>query len=221
MKTRLFTATCLLTLSVFFQPLPAADPKTDLPLIFSEDFEKGRERWQATDEKSWSHREVDGNKVFGIIRRQSSYKTKVRSPYHIALVKDITAADFVLTFRVRSTKDTGGHRDCCVFFNHQDATNFYYVHLGANPDPHSGQIMIVKDAPRKAITKNTNKTPWDDKWHQVKLVRDTKKGTIEIYFDDMEKPHMSAVDKTFGKGRIGIGSFDDMNDFDDIKLWGK
>ena len=81
--------------------------------------------------------------------------------------------------------------------------------------------MIVKDAPRKAITQNKNKTPWDDQWHNVKLVRDSKKGTIEIYFDDMKKPHMSAVDKTFGKGRIGLGSFDDMNDFDDIKIWGK
>ena len=59
------------------------------------------------------------------------------------------------------------------------------------------------------------------KWHNVKLVRDSKKGTIEIYFDDMKKIHMSAVDKTFGKGRIGLGSFDDMNDFDDIKIWGK
>ena len=45
-----------------------------------------------------------------------------------------------------------------------------------------------------------------------------KKGTIEVYFDDMTKPHMSVVDKTYGKGRIGIGSFDDMNDFDNIKL---
>ena len=126
-----------------------------------------------------------------------------------------------MTFRVKSTKDTGGHRDCCVFFNHQNETNFYYVHLGANPDPHSGQIMIVKDAPRKAITVNKNKTPWDDEWHNVKLVRNSKKGTIKIYFDNMEKPHMSATDKTFGKGRIGIGSFDDMNDFDDIKIWGK
>ena len=81
--------------------------------------------------------------------------------------------------------------------------------------------MIVKDAPRKAITENKKPTPWDAEWHQVKIVRDSKSGSIEIYFDDMEKPHMSAVDKTFGKGRIGIGSFDDMNDFDDVKLWGK
>jgi hypothetical protein len=55
----------------------------------------------------------------------------------------------------------------------------------------------------------------------VKLVRDSVKGTIEIYFDDMKTPHMTAIDKTFGKGRIGIGSFDDMNDFDDVRVYGK
>ena len=214
-------------LIIYISPISAedkieyTDDKKEMPLVFFDNFEKGRERWETTDEKSWTHRDVSGNKVFGINRRQSDYKTKVRSPYHIALIKDLKLSDFVMTFRVKSTKDTGGHRDCCVFFNHQNKTNFYYVHLGANPDPHSGQIMIVKDAPRKAITVNKNKTPWDDEWHNVKLVRNSKEGTIKIYFDNMEKPHMSATDKTFGKGRIGIGSFDDMNDFDDIKIWGK
>ena len=197
-------------------------PGTNLPLVFEEDFEESRKRWETTDEKSWTHRKVEGNHVFGINRRKSDYKPKVRSPYHIALIRDVKVADFVITFRVRSTKDTGNHRDCCVFFNYQDPQNFYYVHLGARPDPHSGQIMIVKNAPRKAMTENKNKTPWENEtWHQVKLVRDTTKGTIEVYFDDMKEPHMKVVDKTFGKGRIGIGSFDDMNDFDDIKLHGR
>ena len=146
----------------------------------------------------------------------------MRSPHHIALIRDVRVADFELTFRVRSTKDTGAHRDCCVFFGYQSPEKFYYVHLGARPDPHSGQIMIVNDAPRKAITKNENQTPWkNETWHRVKLVRDTASGKIEIYFDDMSTPHISVVDKTFGKGRIGIGSFDDMNDFDDIVLQGR
>jgi len=194
----------------------------NLPLVFEEDFEKGRNRWETTDEKSWTHREVGGNHVFGINRRKSDYKPGVRSPYHIALISGVKVADFLITFRVRSTKDTGNHRDCCVFFNYQDPQNFYYVHLGARPDPHSGQIMIVKNDPRKALTENKNKTPWkNETWHQVKLVRDTVKGTIEVYFDDMKNPHMKVVDKTFGRGRIGIGSFDDMNDFDDIKLRGR
>jgi hypothetical protein len=61
--------------------------------------------------------------------------------------------------------------------------------------------------------------PWTDQWHQVKVVRDATKGSIEVFFDDMTTPQLSASDKTFGKGRIGIGSFDDMNDFDDVRLY--
>ena len=196
-------------------------PETDLPLVFQDDFEKGRDHWQATDEKAWSLHKSDKGTSFGLNKRVSEYKPKVRSPHNIALIKDVEVSDFVLTFRVKSTKDTGNHRDCCVFFNYQDPTHFYYVHCGQRPDPHSGQIMIVNDAPRVALTKNKNNTPWDDDWHNVKLVRDSKSGKIEIFFDDMTKPHMSVVDKTFGKGRIGIGSFDDMNDFDDVKLYGR
>ena len=179
MKNQLFTILSLAFLATLENSLHAAEPKTDLPLVFSEDFEKDRERWEATDEKSWTHREVEGNKVFGINRRSSNYRPKVRSPHHIALVKDLEVTDFVLTFRVMSTKDTGGHRDCCIFFNWQDPQNFYYIHCGASPDPRSGQVMIVKNAPRAPLTKNTNKTPWKNgTWHQVKVVRDTKSGKI-------------------------------------------
>jgi hypothetical protein len=215
---RVAIALCAMPLSFLCR---GGESMNGLPLIFSEDFEQGHGRWETTDPESWTHRRVDDNQVFGINRRNSSYKPKVRSPLHIALVRDLQVADFVLTFRVRSTKNTGNHRDCCVFFNHQDSSNFYYVHLGAKPDKASGQIMIVQDAPRRPLTENTKPTPWTDNWHQVKVVRDTAKGTIEIYFDDMDTPHMKVEDKTFGKGRIGLGSFDDMNDFDDIKLYGR
>ena len=80
--------------------------------------------------------------------------------------------------------------------------------------------MIVNDAPRTPLTQNKKLVPWDDQWHTVKVVRDGQAGTIKVYFDDMDEVHMQAVDKTFAKGRLGIGSFDDMNDFDDIKIYG-
>lgn len=200
-----------------------ADPvlETDLPLVFSENFDDGQSRWELTDADAWTLREIDGNYVFGLNKRVSDYQPKVRSPHNIALIKDLELSDFVVTFRVRSTKDTGNHRDCCVFFCHTDPSHFYYVHLGAKPDPHSGQVMIVKDAPRLALTKNEKLTPWDDDWHTVKLIRQSKDGVIKVYFDDMQTPHMQVVDKTFTKGRIGIGSFDDMNDFDDIRVYGR
>lgn len=33
------------------------------------------------------------------------------------------------------------------------------------------------------------------------------------------QPIMSVTDTTIGRGRVGIGSFDDMNDLDDSKLF--
>jgi len=190
-------------------------------VVFSEDFEapeKARERFEFVDPQTWRLAEIDGNGVMEITARGSAYKPPHRSPLHIALVRDLEVGNCEIRFRVRSTKDTGNHRDCCVFFGYQDAANFYYVHLGARPDPHSGQIMVVDDAPRKALTENKADTPWDDQWHNVLLRRNIETGQIEIFFDDMKTPHMSVRDETFGKGRVGIGSFDDMNAFDDLTV---
>jgi acetyl esterase/lipase len=130
----------------------------------------------------------------------------------------MNVGSFSLTFKVRSTMDTGGHRDCCIFWGYQDAEHFYYAHLGAKPDPASGQIMIVNGEPRKPLTENKKEVPWDDQWHTVRVTRDLESGKVDVFFDNLDTPHMSVVDKTFGAGRIGIGSFDDMNEFDGIEL---
>ena len=192
-----------------------------LAVFFEEDFSQGAGRWEPTDPAAWTLGRDGDRHLWGLNRRKSNYTPKVRSPHNIALVKDLELSDTTITFQVKSSLDTGNHRDCCVFFNWQDPEHFYYVHLGAKPDPASGQIMLVDVAPRRPLTKNTKLVPWDDKWHTVKLVRDVSQGTIEIYFDDLETPLMRAVDKTFTSGRVGIGSFDDRNDFTDVTISGR
>jgi hypothetical protein len=187
-------------------------------IVFEDNFENGIDRWEILDPETWKLSDRDGNHTFEITKRESDYRPPVRSPGHVALIKDLELESYEISFRVRSTFDTGNHRDCCVFFAYQGNQHFYYVHLGAKPDPASGQIMIVNEAPRLALTKNTNLTPWDDQWHKVRVVRRMPVGTIDVYFDAMEKPLMSVTNKTFAKGRIGIGSFDDMNEFDDVKV---
>jgi hypothetical protein len=201
------------------------DSLDGLPLVFQEDFEASVARWETTDDENWSlHQDPlsqSPNQVFGLVNRVSNYKPSVRSPHNIALIRDLELTEFVMLLHVRSTLDTGNHRDCCLFFGYQDAEHFYYVHLGAVPDPHSGQVMIVNGSPRKAITENENRVPWDDQWHHIKLVRSSLTGLIQVYFDDMTQPLMEVKDTTFGKGRIGIGSFDDKNDFDNIRIYGR
>ncbi len=114
------------TLACLALPLQAADKSQErMPLLFEDDFENGHGKWEIVDNKSWALQEHGQGKSLSITQRESEYKPKVRSPRHIALMKDVQAADFVLTFKVKSTKDTGNHRDCCVFFCYENPTRFY------------------------------------------------------------------------------------------------
>jgi hypothetical protein len=54
----------------------------------------------------------------------------------------------------------------------------------------------------------------------VRVVRRVASGKIEVYFDDMENPAMTATDKTFQWGRVGVGTFDDTGNVDEVILWG-
>jgi len=154
--------------------------------------------------------------------KQSDYKPPVRSPFNFALVKDLAVTDFVLEARLQSTVKDYPHRDMCLLFGYQDPSHFYYVHLGKKTDDHANQIFIVDGTPRKKIsTKTSAGTNWDDAWHHVKIVRGTGDGTIEVYFDDMKTPVMTATDKTFTWGQVGVGSFDDTGNWTDVKVFGK
>ncbi|MCA9203784.1 MAG: hypothetical protein KDA59_12090, partial [Planctomycetales bacterium] len=152
----------------------------------------------------------------------SKYEPPHRSPYNLSLLKDVKVGDFVLTAKVRSTHPDYGHRDACLAFGYQNPAHFYYVHLGKQADDHANQIFIVNEAPRTKISrKSTSGTNWDDAWHTVRIVRKTADGTIAVYFDNMDEPVMLAEDKHFAWGRIGLGSFDDTSQWDDIELRGK
>lgn len=191
------------------------------PKILAEDFESGAQRWEPTDPQAWKVTEIDGNHVYSQ-HKKSKYNPPVRSPHNRALLKDVVVGDFVLTAKVQSTIKDYGHRDMCLFFGYQDPAHFYYVHLGKKMDDHANQIFIVNDKPRTKIsTKTTDGTPWDDAWHDVKLVRDVKTGKIEVYYDDMENPVMTATDKTFIWGQVGLGSFDDTGNWDEVVLFGQ
>lgn len=193
-----------------------------LPLVYQDDFESGTNNWQPTEAAKWKITEEGGNHVYHLLGK-SDYQPPHRSPHSISILKDIVVADFEFTVKVKTLQSSRAHRDMCLFFGYQDAANFYYVHLGEKTDPHANQIFIVNDAPRTKISEITNKgTPWKDRvFHQVKIVRNVETGLIEVYFDNMETPQMVTHDKTFTWGQIGLGSFDDLGQWDDLILRGR
>jgi len=197
----------------------AAEPAA-LPLVFQEDFKKGAERWQPSDPGAWKVIETKEGPAFSQFQK-SNFKPPHRSPLNFALIKDVAVADFVLDARCQSTVKDYNHRDMCLFFGYQDPAHFYYVHLGKKTDDHANQIFIVNGADRKKIsTKTSAGTDWTDNWHTLRLVRQVGDGAIAVYFDDLKTPVMTATDKTFAWGRVGVGSFDDAGNWMDIKLRG-
>jgi hypothetical protein len=212
------------------QAVQAADADSALPVIIEDDFENGMDRWQTTDPDPstsvWEVIEAEtepgqtGNHVLRV-KGASKYEPPYRSPWSIAWLKDAKVGDFEFTAKVQNTNPSGGdHRDLCVFWGRQSPAEFYYVHLGAKPDPHACQIFIVNNADRKMITRDLSQgTPWTDGWHNIKVTRHG--GEVKVYFDDMTTPVMAADDSTFGAGDFGIGTFDDNGNFDDVVLRGE
>ena len=202
-----------------------ADP-SNRSTILNQNFESDQAlgKWFATQDDRWkiSDTQTDQGSALHLLGVSRKYKPPYRSPHSIVLLKDKVVGDFVLTAKVKTLQTARGHRDMCIFWGWQDPANFYYVHLGEKPDPNSSQIFIVNENPRIAITEsNAGGIDWkDDTWHDVKLVRDTDKGTIEVYFDDMDKPAKTATDTTYTWGLIGLGSFDDLGMWDDVKITG-
>src|SRR5690606_34508696 len=136
MNLRLLAACGLAMAALAGSPAQSAEP--ELPLLYSDDFNSGMERWEPTDPKAWKIGEVNGNKVLSQ-HAKSKYNPPYRSPFNIALLKDLVVGDFVLEARCRSTIKDYGHRDMCVFFGYQDPAHFYYVHLGKQADDHANQ----------------------------------------------------------------------------------
>ncbi|MFM7921760.1 MAG: hypothetical protein ACKPJJ_16180, partial [Planctomycetaceae bacterium] len=72
---------------------------------------------------------------------------------------------------------------------------------------------------KKISVRTTPGTPWTDGWHHARIERNAQTGEINVWFDDLKTPVMTAVDTTFAQGRLGFGSFDDIGNFDDIRIY--
>ena len=200
----------------------AVTAEKDWPVVYKTDFENGADDWLPTDEAAWKLRKAKKGTVYSQFVKRSKYEPPHRSPYNISLLKTPIVGSFQLDVDVLSTHEDYGHRDCCLFFGYQNPAKFYYVHLGKKTDDHANQIFIVNDKPRTKIsTKTTEGTNWDAEWHHVRIIRNAETGHIRVYFDDMDTPIMEAVNKAFTHGQVGLGSFDDTGDWDNLILRGE
>ena len=195
-----------------------------LPLVFHSDFEDANlAPWQATDPNAWRIDANEGNPGNALsLFAASVYTPPFTSPSNINLIKNVNVTSFVLELDMLSTTPYVLGRDLCLFFGYQDPSHFYYAHISDTADNVHNTIHIVNNAARASIADYRNSgNSLEGGWHKVRLLRDVDKGTIEVYFDDMNEAVMTAVDSTFDWGKVGVGSFNDAGQFDNIHLYGQ
>lgn len=192
-------------------------------LLYEQDFSKPEalKDFAFSDPAAWRLAKEQGKPTLEL-HKQSVYKPEHRSPLNIALIADKVFGDFVLEVEVLSTKKPYPHQDMCLFFGFVGPMEYYYNHVAVAADPNAHNVFIVNHAPRKNFAKETTKgVIWGERvWHKLRAERDTQAGTYKVFFDDFSKPIMHAEDKTFLKGHLGFGSFDDIGMVTNIKVWG-
>ncbi|MFD2726230.1 hypothetical protein [Hyunsoonleella rubra] len=213
----------IFTLGVGIGVQSQADIPDNYKLVYAQNFDQPQavSDLEMTDDSVWRISKGDFGECVELFGK-SSYQPEVRSPFNIAVIKKVLVGDFIFEIKLNQNGREYGHRDMCLFFGLNNASNFYYTHIATKADAYANSIFIVNDEPRKSIAlERTEGTSWgtQDSWHTARVVRKVKQGIIEVYFDDMSVPIMIANDTHFKSGYLGFGSFDDTGKFDDIKVW--
>ncbi len=185
-------------------------------LSFREDFEKvDLSSWAFPFPEDWAIL-AEGPNHFLHMKR-SREPGVPRRPLQFALLKGTKVGSFEFQTRVRREG-----RSMIVVFNYVDTLHFYYAHLSgdrAQEQPVHNGVFIVNGEPRKRIA-GLDAPPAlpDGSWHHIRVSRDTPSGLIEVFVDRQETPLFNVDDRTFVCGWVGIGSFDETGDFDDVAL---
>jgi hypothetical protein len=185
-------------------------------LQFRDDFESGNlTAWEFPYAEDWVIQSEGANRFLHMLRRRDPGVP--RRPLQFARLGKANVGNFTMETRVRRSG-----MSMIIVFNHVDTLHFYYAHLssdrGTEQPVHNG-LFIVNGEPRKRIAGLEAAPALPDRdWHNVRIRRDISSGSIEVYMDNDTEPRFSVVDRTFTCGQVGMGSFDETGDFDDIRL---
>jgi hypothetical protein len=171
--------------------------------------------WQMDHPEDW---EIAKEGDLGYLHMKRAGEPGVpRRPLQFARLRSVEVASFRLDVKVRRAQ-----KSLIVVFNYVDTLHFYYAHLsvdaGSEALPHNG-LFIVDGGPRRRIAGAGSRPALPDQaWHDVKVVRDVRSGLMQVYIDNEKTPRFSAIDHTFTKGQVGLGSFDETGDFASFRL---
>ncbi|MBI5833036.1 MAG: hypothetical protein HZB16_12130 [Armatimonadetes bacterium] len=199
---------------------------------FEDRFDGDLSRWQPLHAENWELRMVreDGldNHILAL-RTAPPLRPGVRRPAETLLVRDRVWRDVTLDVRARSLRAaTVVGRDVVLIFGYVDDLHFYYAHLSndSNGSTHNVIMKVNGDDPdpaKQRVTIQAERRPeprLTDGWHAMR-VEHRADGAIRVFMDALDKPLMTAQDTTYPAGGVGLASFDDTAEFDDVRIVGE
>ncbi|MEU8299951.1 PQQ-dependent sugar dehydrogenase [Micromonospora sp. NPDC048909] len=153
-----------------------------------------------------------------------------RRPFEYAVLTagpEFAAVDVTAEVRLDTPVEVT-NRDVIIVFGYKSDTEFYYAHVSTDNTilPHNG-IFKVNNADRERIDYQWNGRSRgaapaivDADWHTVRVKHLPATGEIAVYIDGAKDPLMTAKDTTFGSGRVGFGSFDNIGRMRDLTVRG-
>ena len=182
------------------------------------DFEDGKlARWILPRPSDWKIAVEGGNHFLRLL--QKGEIGDPRRPLQYALLRNTCLGDFDLRVKVRRAG-----KSMMIAFGYQDSLHFYYAHISSDSgeNPHHNGLFKVDGGERFRIGGYDSKPVLpDQKWHEIRLVRRAASGEMVLFADDDPQPRFGHLDTSFRWGRIGLGSFDETGDFDDLRIEGE
>ena len=185
-------------------------------VAFHADFESGNlNAWQFPFPEDWALLSEDGNHYLHMKRNREPGVP--RRPLQFGLLKEVKVGSFEFETRLRREG-----KSMIVVFDYVDTLHFYYAHFSADrgsADPvHNGIFIVDGEARRRIAGTEAPPTLADRAWHRARVVREIRSGSIQVFMDGRSQPLFSVVNSAFKCGQVGVGSFDETGDFDDVVL---
>ncbi len=174
-------------------------------------------RWQVFDPSDWKITTQDGIQILSLNHPRDPLPGP-RRPMQFAL------AETPLFNRVNMQVDMRPRgRSLIIVFAYRDPAHFDYVHLsidtGMQQPVHNG-VFHVFGGERVRISSQAGPPAFAEtnRWYRVSFEYTGENGTVHVSVDGQEIPALHAVDLSLSSGQIGLGSFDEIGDFKDLRM---
>lgn len=201
--------------------LPPASkaPAPEFPVVFSETFDGGVATWTPRETSAWERTKTANPNLKLTTRGEPG---PFRAPLSWMVRGDAKpSGSFILTARglCHTSLDVPG-RDLLLLIGWNGPLDYTYIHFSAENSKVHNVIMRVKPDGREQLSHATQPVPklLKKDWQTIRVWYDQPSGMLRCYVDDLETPMMTCQVGDLPTGAVGVGSFDDMVEFDDVVL---